>query len=447
MPSLAAQFAAVALAVGALGCSGGGALRPDARPGTSDGAPEVAAGPDADAGGEADAGSESDAAAEAPAPVFTGRHSYIVTAGADTFTLALDGDAHIAMAASPQGRGEGTLTRKDATTLQVTGSFHFNFSGGCPSGVAYDTMTLVPARDGSLTGTAMGQVVSGSSDIAHVTPVTVTLAGRPDDEPPALNVNDRDDATDPFRQAELVASEPLPPGTMLTLSSSTGDEIPLVAGPGAAVTSFQRPNVLLRFGESYSIPAAQVVDFAGNKAQTSFQFTTHPPPPLLPEDGFESATGPMVGGAQLIAGQTNPVIAGDKSLYIAPGTPGGPKWLVSQLLVRLAVSPGDTVVRFSYRTVDAQSGPSGGLRVTYGVGAVGKPVEVTELKPITEPKTAFTPLNSSTVYLGPLNVAELPLPAGTADEVFLDRRTLSGTPCGAPPPPTTGVIIDDLRVE
>ena len=57
---------------------------------------------------------------------------------------------------------------------------------------------------------------------------------------------------------------------------------------------------------------------------------------------FESATGTTVGGAQLIAGKTNPVIAGDKSLYIAPGAPGSTKLSVSQLMVRLAVSPGDT---------------------------------------------------------------------------------------------------------
>jgi hypothetical protein len=62
------------------------------------------------------------------------------------------------------------------------------------------------------------------------------------------------------------------------------------------------------------------------------------------------------------------------------------------------------------------------------------------------PFAAFA-LNSPTLYVGPLNVAELPLPAGTAHEVFLDRCAFSGVGCGPPPLPTTGAIIDDLRVE
>ena len=91
-----------------------------------------------------------------------------------------------------------------------------------------------------------------------------------------------------------------------------------------------------------------------------FSFTTGPPPPLVAEDGFESATGAMLAGAQVLSGSGAPVITGTCSLYIpALKAPSGGGWNeATQLALRVALDAGDKVLRFSYRTVDADLSPS-----------------------------------------------------------------------------------------
>ena len=71
----------------------------------------------------------------------------------------------------------------------------------------------------------------------------------------------------------------------------------------------------------------------------------------MAEDGFEFATGDVVGGAMVMTRGALPAISGNTSLYI--GTPFAPALEGignrSSLMVRLARQAGDTKLRFSHR--------------------------------------------------------------------------------------------------
>src|SRR4029078_4137633 len=112
---------------------------------------------------------------------------------------------------------------------------------------------------------------------------------------------------------------------------------------------FTKPAVLLRYGEAYRVDITGMSDFAGNAATGNLEFTTRAPLPLVADDGFESLTDTMLGGAQVLSGAGAPIINGTRSLYVPPGdaiAPGGP---TTQMALRLAVAPGSKMVRFAYR--------------------------------------------------------------------------------------------------
>ena len=181
-------------------------------------------------------------------------------------------------------------------------------------------MTLTLADDGTLTGTGGGQLTRIVGDTGMQTQVSATFTGGPTPARPRwASLSSNADPPDPFIHTDLLASEPLPRNTTLTLTSGSGDQFTLGRAPsGSGSPTSTCHGSCSASARPTSSRRAQVVDFAGNKALTSFQFTTRPAPPLAAEDGFESATGTQLGGAMVITGSTNPVIAGDKSLYIAP---------------------------------------------------------------------------------------------------------------------------------
>jgi hypothetical protein len=163
---------------------------------------------------------------------------------------------------------------------------------------------------------------------------------------------------------------------------------------------------------------------------------------LIAEDGFESAAAATLGGAQIVTAADAPTIAGGRSLYIPP-TRGGEGGGQTQVALRLAVTPGDSVLRFSYRFVN----PSGFRNTRYAVASPGGRIEWTMPEPDSGITTTQAMFPGSQYAVGPVTTAELALPADVTDEIVFGR-VVQGTKCGGLfPPPQAGMLIDDLRVE
>lgn len=416
-------------------------------------------------GGDAQAsppegGADADAAeAEASPPPFTGQHAYVITAtftpplrGAPLpeshrFTLVLDGDEGRAMASALGGMGQATFTTStttDGTSFHLAGVLTFTFPLACSSSVDYDTMELTISADGRVTGSAKGRAAFAFTDVVKTGDVSAVIDGVPDTEAPVLTVQTGADPTDPFQTFMLESSEALLPDTMAFLTSSHGDRSGTLSGPGSVRTPLWFVSqTMLRFDETYVVDGAPLLDFAGNAA-TSVTFKTRAAPPLIAEDGFESAAGPTLGGALVISGAAYPVITGNKSLYVPPGEIASPTNFTTLLALRLHVEPGDKFLRFAYRQVDLTGADL--HRTSFRAGVVGSNISVAE--PFGTSTTPFVMPDGTPVQLGDVQTMDIQLP-GPGDEVslgFLKERVGS---CGGPLPvgAAQGIIIDDVRVE
>src|SRR5262249_54585765 len=157
-------------------------------------------------------------------------------------------------------------------------------------------------------------------------------------------------------------------------------------------------------------------------------------------------TGTTLGGAQILSGSGAPVIAGAQSLYVPPAAAATTATTLAwtpQLALRLALSPGDTVVRFSYELVS----PSSPVRTMFMLASVGG-----RIAPPPAPTSATTPtttatVGGATVTIGPLSTTTLPLPSDAAGEIVLELALSSVTCATLPAPARAGFIIDDLRAE
>lgn len=422
-----------------------------------DGAAPAADGAVTDVGGAPEASSVFDGGGDQLIEALSG-HAFVVNAAYEvpagfalpathTFTLVLDLDKGWAVAGSAQGGGESRIQVKNGGTVELQAPLSFSFDI-CGNGITYDHLTLTPSANGGIVGTASGRVSYATGDLLNDAKVTATFEGMPDHQTPALTLSPSTDPMDPFIPASLVASEPLTLAAAPVLLTAGGESSPLT--PTArymetfSFSGFGLPKVLLKYGETYRVAEAGLTDFAGNIAKAGPSFTTRPAPPLIVEDGFESVAAQTLGGAIVADGTNAPVLAGKRSLYVPPS--GGGEGPVSQLALRLAVNPGDTVIRFSYRVVGLNSSPFGAV-LSFLVAGAGTPVAGRVLPADTQPRTEFRLSPQTVVYVSAaLEKAELPLPAGTHGEVFLDRVGGSSW-CGLPPPPTLGIVIDDLRVE
>ena len=298
--------------------------------------------------------------------------------------------------------------------------------------------------DATLTGSGAGSLLTFSGDVGSSSPVMMTLTGMPDGVPPVLTSSALTGVVDPFDSFELLSSEPLPPDVRPELVDGAGTRTPLIPdGASAAAASFQfaGPAVFLPYATSYLIALDGVHDFAGSAAQGGpLSLMTMPAPPLLAEDGFESTPPPVVTGGQVVTADTVPPIAGSQSLYVAPGTNLAP------LQLRLAISPGDTVLRFSYRVVKLASLS---IAASYELGVPGAPIGslLVDETIAAGAGTTTTIAGVGTVTLGPIQTAAATLPVGSTGELTL-RRSGTVTTCNSlPQPPTNGIIIDDLRTE
>jgi hypothetical protein len=384
---------------------------------------------------------------------FAGIRSFVVTSqlqhnitGGPTshvFTMVLDGDQQTAIL------GAGGLGHVMEFSSQPGGrhrisGVQFNVEGRtCPAGseITYRDIQFTINGNG-LSGSGSGQMilVSGSGSIGS--DVTMSLSGVADKEGPTVKLVSG--TNNPLGSLSLAASEPLPAAANLALRAADGETIPLltVGEAGRFVSAFEKPLVILRYATQYQIIASGLADFAGNPSvtTTALGFTTVPRPPLAAEDGFESVTDAYYGGARLLSGAGEPTIGGAKSIYVPVYNPVTTTLPLS-LALRLPVSPGDTVVRFSYRAVNGNT-PG----VTYTLGSEGRmsttPAFLNELVTLTPATIA-----GSQVTLGPLSTASFPLPPDVTNEVVFGRTVQAWFGCGQPPPTVGGIIIDDLRVE
>jgi hypothetical protein len=249
----------------------------------------------------------------------------------------------------------------------------------------------------------------------------------------------------------VVSSEPLPPSAPLALyAPATVERIFLAptTATGGFVTSFQKPATMLHYGTQYQIVTDGIFDFAGNPAgaATNLSFATRPAPPLAAEDGFESVTTTTFGGVPVLSGAG--ALTGAQSLYVAP-TNIPLTTTQPPLVLRVSLTPGDTVVRFAYRTVTAGTvtGIGSSFGVTWQLGSEGGTITTPSLPSDSGATTPGT-IGGTQVSLGPLTTATFTLPPDAAKEVTLARTALVFSGCGGPPlPPLAGIIIDDLRAE
>jgi hypothetical protein len=453
---LAAPAACTKKALQRLDGSGGGILPPptDAGPGFDGAAADSLGVADADNGA-------TDAAWDV---AFAGRRSFDVTSHVSTggmeivhtFTMTLDPDQRIAIIGTP---GNGDVEEVEQTAggglrlplgVGRTLAFAIPAVEACSASISYDDLRFIVDASGQLSGTGHGLWATYPAGGVGNLPVTMVLEGVPDADPPTLSLVAGGDLADPWTPLWVVASEPLPGEQPRPALRSTGGDFQSFeaqsSGNDPFVAVLARPTRLLRFGDQYRVTFDGITDFARHAptSTASATFTTRPLPPLVAADGFESVTDETLGGARVLSGAGAPTINGARSLYLPPVDSLGTGSTVTQFALRLPIAPGNTVVRFAYRTVN----PGDTSNIYYLVASVGGPIGTAQL--FADPGNATTPatIDQTAVTLGPIQTATIGLPGSTYVEVVLARTASQPTSCGGPAPrPVPGIIIDDLRAE
>jgi hypothetical protein len=422
-------------------------------------------------GGAAEAPADT---SDAPRTPVTGRHSFDVVgsirpdplkppaqpqAGAmlpstDTFTLTLDADAPRFIVGSGGSSQVVPATTSDGVTFRAAKPVGISrIGGGCAQGTTsldYDSFE-VTVTGSSLRGTGAGWSNFVSGDVASLLPFVADLTGGPDETAPFL-IDVFGMVTSPFEGIQIFPSEPLPATATARLVSSDGSRVDLLPvltkDDLPVISSFNKPDVVLHAGGGYSVTFDGLVDFAGHSgsASASLRIGTVSTPPLVPEDGFESATGAVVGGAPVVRdGSSLAPIAGAASAYIetagAPTPPGAT--FGSRLFVRLARQPSDTKLRFSYREVGSTL-PLG-FNGSVDVGSVDGPFAGTRTFAQTMTATQVMVVPGAFVSVSDTQLMEVALPDATANDLIVSIEGVTFS-CGFGPP-GTGLLIDDLRVE
>jgi hypothetical protein len=409
-------------------------------------------------------GGATDSAIDRPWNVtFGGRRGFNVTAAVQvetnagamdgivhTFTMMLDTDQRVAIIGADSNTQIYPVEQTAAGPLHVVGSPRFGVyvPASCGGNLTYLDVSFTIDSSGQLSGSGRGTLMTLDSQFGETVAATMVLAGVLDTQPPTLELSPAGDLADPWTAFWLVSSEPLPGQEMRpVLRSASGDIMALEAPTGMEtfITVLAKPARMLRYNDEYRVTFDGITDLAGNApaSTVSASFTTRAPPPLVSADGFESVTDPTLGGAQVLSAADAPTIAGARSLYVPPvpavGTPP------PQLALRVSILPGNTVLRFDYRTVNP-----GAMGIAYFVVAsVGGTIGTATLP--SEPAATSTPITIGQVQvsLGPTMSATIGLPADAHGEVVLGRIALqSAASCAGPAPqPVSGLIIDNLRAE
>ena len=456
-------LATTVLAAAAIGC---GKIKPATPAGDASSAAAASSAADASDGADTNAALDASAAEDAidggdadQGGVSLGFISFDVTAqltpGGDggagdvppmgALTLVIDNARKWAVAGA---NGEATVfspTYLDGRVLAYAPDIALG--SGFTTGVELEYTSLDLTVSGStVSGTSWGSAAIPSAGCALGHEFGAAFTGTADVTPPALAPNNLF-LTDPFADWSIATTEPLPKsltakahlvgdtGPTIELEPATG---PMGAGP-VVMLGFRKPNVVLKPGATYTVSADGLVDFAGNAAvaATPRQVAAIVAAPLVPEDGFESATSATLGGATVV---TTNAIAGSRSLYVGfAGAPAlGGVAPGNTLVVRLALQPGDTAVRFSFRSVGRDASAS--FPVTYAtVGSVGGQIAWRSIG-----DSGGSSVTSGEVTLGPLGTMTVPLPADAAGEVVVGLATqFTCSPLADP----GGMLVDDLRAE
>jgi hypothetical protein len=203
------------------------------------------------------------------------------------------------------------------------------------------------------------------------------------------------------------------------------------------------------------------MDLAGNPGTALPKLITNVAPPLVPQDGFESA-GATLGGVHIIDASTLPPISGKKSALVT-GRLGSLSNLPIDdsfhMALRLAVKPTDRVVRFALRPI-ASLGRSADTRGTLiRVAVPGGTITVATL-PQEEDLKIEQSLSgvpyASKAWFGDVRTVEVPLPPDATSQVIFDfaisasgaalENGIITSACGLIPAPAS-YLVDDLRVE
>jgi hypothetical protein len=341
------------------------------------------------------------------------------------------------------------LATTDGRTFSAKSPFRLESPGNpCgPTTVTYSELSFTVTAIG-LSGLGKGSAHVLISDTSLPVAVTFTLVGENDRTAPGfpsfVGVT-----SDPLDGRSFNSTEPLPAGSTARLVSTTGHVIPLhpmqpdlpipSGSELAGATLGFSLGVVPHYAETYRLVADGLTDFAGNPMDPAAtpSFTTSQLPLLIAEDGFESGA-PSSDHAEVFDGTTNkPAISGRRSVYRSPGGPA---------TFRLAVLPGDTVVRFSVKVLmSSATDVFGSLRAR--VGAVGAPLGVPiSIRPLLPPSSWQTVPGGSELFASAVDERTIPLPPGTYDEVTF-RIEVYDSGCYWGSPVAQGLLLDDVRVE
>ena len=368
-----------------------------------------------------------------------------------TFTLVLDPEAHDAIVGGMGTAATVGATSADGRTFVIAGfSVGLGTGDGCSAGqgINFDMLTITVSGS-TLHGTASGSGYLAVGDELTNVPFSAELTGVADATPPFL-VETRPFAASPFASVSAVSNEPLPATAKAWLTTVAGahlDLTPVMNDDKSMVVGFSGPGGVLPSGDVFSVALEGLVDFAGQRGTSgmALQLPGFAAPPVVPEDGFESATGAQLGGAVIITGVGDlKPIAGARSVYFgAAGVPVPPEGRFSSALrVRLALEPGDTKLRFSYRTVSITPG----YAARVAIGSVGHVAKLFDgISSIADGTPISLPAGPAT--LGAVKTMEVALPADVTDEVIVEFDTSVLLCGGFTVPPQSGLLVDDLRVE
>ncbi|HVZ71975.1 MAG TPA: hypothetical protein VHJ20_06330 [Polyangia bacterium] len=357
--------------------------------------------------------------------------------------------------------GANGFFASSVVTEDAAGARHVSFTIAIPfdrscsrvTTLAFDDVTFTEAN-GTLSASGSGQISYQTGGDIWTADLAATFAGVPDATPPAIV--SPTGTVDPLASLTLNATEPLPSTVTARLVGQTsGDVLPLFPAtigtvPAAApIVGFYKPEVALRFDETYALEVDGLVDFAGHAATAPPAVLTTPPtPPLASPDGFESVTGDTFGGAGVLDGGPLTPISGKKSLLLNTGFGGGfgflPYALGPSLAVRVPVPAGAKVLRFSRQLIAPDSTQGSMFVGAIRLGAPWHTVE-TQMNVAATDFTQTTLPGNGDVYVTSVKTIELPLPEGAGSEITFEITGVTFA-CGLPPPPTV-LVIDDLRAE
>jgi hypothetical protein len=339
------------------------------------------------------------------------------------------------------------LRARSGGGFETAASFPLGFAvpSSCGGSGTVDALRLDVSPE-QLTAQGQGQATVVYGDVAVSYDVTISMTGLRDVVGPTLGP-DRT-GVDPLADLYLSASEPLAATAAARLVlGSERQELMVDRAAGLPVRFQRRGGPALRYGTTYQVEVDGWRDLADNAGRALPSIATLPPPDLALEDGFESA-GTSLGGAKVVESPTYPAISGKKSVLITPAYFTG--WPSLRFTARLARMANDKVVRVTLRPVLPYDSTAGTYGIVLRIAVPGGAIVESKLpaaETVTTRLEAMQPERGA-LFLGAARTVEIPLPpaAESAQEIVFDLLTQSTGSCGLVAP-TTGYLIDDLRID